>query len=50
MPATITATPPPLSGTAVRRPSAAPAPYDVVALTEPIDMTALLREQEAHRA
>ncbi|MCP1502983.1 hypothetical protein J2Y89_001727 [Curtobacterium herbarum] len=30
--------------------AAAPAPYDVVALTEPIDMTALMREQEAFRA
>jgi len=29
---------------------AAAAPYDTVALTEPIDMTALLREQEAPRA
>jgi hypothetical protein len=28
----------------------AAAPYDTVALTEPIDMTALMREQEAPRA
>lgn len=30
--------------------AAAPVPYDTVALTEPIDMTALILEQEAHRA
>jgi hypothetical protein len=30
--------------------TAAPVPYDTVALTEPIDMTALMREQEAPRA
>lgn len=30
--------------------AAAPLPYDTVALTEPIDMTALIREQEDIRA